>query len=495
LKAVVVQLNNTKAAVLSDDGCITTIKNNNYEIGQVIQLKKSKTDMVKKLTVMAAAAAGFIFVSVGSWAYASPYTYVSVDVNPSIEFIVNRFDRVIKVKAVNDDGEDVLSKLSLDTLKNQPIDDAITTTVDQISATGYFDGDTDGGIMITTSSEDAGKAEALAVNLQESVEQQTVQNGDVVEVEAISVGKDRVQEAQKLGVTPGKLNLVEQLQEAADDPTDISIEEWLNKPVKDIMKATKDYKDSGKSSEDTDKPAAEDTNNAVDTNKEDSSNQNNSNNIDNQKKDDQKTKQTEKAAEKANKDAAKAEEKAQAAQEKADKKAQESALEKDTTAKQTAKAEAEQAKTEAKEAKKAAKEAKKAAKEAQNAAAEAQKKADKAKKDGNTEKKTNSTEDEIANTGNPSSDGSPKDQQPAAVTVAPEQITKNSNDDANPPADEVQDKDNGNKNSDKGNLQNPDNSSSQDNSVTKDQPSDNKDNGNGKDDSYDNGNSNGKNKN
>ena len=42
-----------------------------------------------------------------------------------------------------------------------------------------------------------------------------------------------------MGVTPGKLNLVEKLQASATDPDDIDIEEWLAKSVKEIMKETK----------------------------------------------------------------------------------------------------------------------------------------------------------------------------------------------------------------------------------------------------------------
>lgn len=69
-----------------------------------------------------------------------------------------------------------------------------------------------------------------------------------IAVEAISVGLERVDQAKNLGVTPGKLNLVEKLQEAAQDTKVIEIEEWLNRPVKDIMKATKEYNKAKSSS-------------------------------------------------------------------------------------------------------------------------------------------------------------------------------------------------------------------------------------------------------
>jgi hypothetical protein len=240
MKAVILEIKNDFAAVLSDDGCIVTVKNNNYEIGQVIQRNHSRLQFTKKIGVFAATAAACVFLSVGAWAYASPYTYVSVDVNPSIEYTVNRFDRVLRVKAVNDDGEEILQEISLSNLKNKTIEQALATTVAQLSESGYFDGAIEGGIVITTASKDTEKADELAQELQQAVETEVAENGDMVVVEALSVSLARVEQAKELGVTPGKLNLVEKLQASAMDPTTINVEDWLNKSVKDIMKATKD---------------------------------------------------------------------------------------------------------------------------------------------------------------------------------------------------------------------------------------------------------------
>lgn len=247
MKAVVVELKSDLAAVLSDDGCVTTVKNNNYEIGQIIQINSLSLRFYKKVRVFAAcAAAVLVLFGTGVWAYASPYTYVSMDVNPSIKFTINRFDRVLKVEAANHDGEKILNKISIYDLKNKTIESALSTSVDEIADAGYFDGTSKGGIVIATSSKNTGKAKELAKELQQTIKEETAKNGDDVEVEAFSVNAERRKEAEKLGVTPGKLSLVRKLQKAASDTETIDTEEWLNKPVKDIMKATKDYRDAAK---------------------------------------------------------------------------------------------------------------------------------------------------------------------------------------------------------------------------------------------------------
>lgn len=288
MKSVILEIKDGFAAVLSDNGCIEKIKNNNYEVGQVIQTSTSKVRFTRKITVFAASAAAFAVLSVGTWAYASPYSYVSLDVNPSIEYTVNRFDRVIHVKAVNDDGEEILSEIKLEDLKNKTIEAALSRTINQISELGFFDGTDAGGIVIATSGKNKEKAEQLAQDLQESVEDEVAENGDNVTVEAISVGLERVEQARELGVTPGKLNLVEKLQAAATDPTTIILEEWLDKPVKDIMKATKDYKKAAIASDTTDISDEEEA--------KQSGNSSDNANMKEQKDDDRLTKQEQKDA-------------------------------------------------------------------------------------------------------------------------------------------------------------------------------------------------------
>lgn len=253
MKSVIVEIKDGFAAALSEDGCVVKIKNHNYEVGQVLQVSNPKVRFTNKIVAFAASAAALVIFSTGAWAYASPYSYVSLDVNPSIEFTLNRFDRVLDIKAVNDDGEEILNQLQLEDLNNKTIETAIIKTLEQISFSGYFDGETEGGIVIATSGKNEDKADQLAEDLQQTVETEVAENGDDVAVETFSVGLERVEQARELGVTPGKLNLVEKLQAAATDPATIDMQEWLDKPVKDIMKATKDYKNatvSGANAED-----------------------------------------------------------------------------------------------------------------------------------------------------------------------------------------------------------------------------------------------------
>lgn len=45
--------------------------------------------------------------------YSRPVAYISIDVNPSIELAVNRFDRVVAAEGFNADGQDILQHIPL----------------------------------------------------------------------------------------------------------------------------------------------------------------------------------------------------------------------------------------------------------------------------------------------------------------------------------------------------------------------------------------------
>ena len=54
-----------------------------------------------------------LFGAGGVYAYFTPTAIISIDINPSIELSVNRFDRVIDVRAFNDDGAVLAQQLSV----------------------------------------------------------------------------------------------------------------------------------------------------------------------------------------------------------------------------------------------------------------------------------------------------------------------------------------------------------------------------------------------
>lgn len=81
---------------------------------------------------MLAAAACVIILCLGVWfgysLYFTPITVISVDINPSIELKVNRFDKVVGVEAFNDDGAQLISTVNVRHLNYQKAVDKLLAT-------------------------------------------------------------------------------------------------------------------------------------------------------------------------------------------------------------------------------------------------------------------------------------------------------------------------------------------------------------------------------
>ncbi|MEG1790303.1 MAG: hypothetical protein RR230_06570 [Oscillospiraceae bacterium] len=268
MKAIIVEIKGSFAAALSDDGEVSRLKNENYVLGQVIELQKLGSTRKKPLARLAALAACLLLVcgiGGGAYAYKTPVGYVSLDVNPSVEYTLNMFDRVLAAEAVNEDGEKLLREIDLKTLNNKTIDDAITLTLAEIAREGYFsDG---GGIVISASGKKTENSEKLAAHLKALVSARCSENNDTVSVEALSVSREQLSEAKALGVTPGKLLLVQKLIAQHPDDGDFTAEEWLKKPVGEIMAecadAQADADDAAKDAEAEKKDAEEDAREAA----------------------------------------------------------------------------------------------------------------------------------------------------------------------------------------------------------------------------------------
>lgn len=80
----------------------------------------------------------------GAYVALTPTAYVDIDVNPSIELGVNRFDGVVSARALNEDGERVLSEASV---LWRGYGDAVEALGEELEEAGYL---TDGSMVSVT---------------------------------------------------------------------------------------------------------------------------------------------------------------------------------------------------------------------------------------------------------------------------------------------------------------------------------------------------------
>ena len=165
MKAVVVDLRGKQAAALDETGSVLRIPNANYHIGQEIELheiRQTRSPSLKKAGIVAAAAALVFGIGTGT-AYAVPYGTVNLDTDSAIAYTINRFDRVLKVEALNEEGEKVLSSLDQRSLRFQPVEQAIAATLEQQEPDGEI------SVQITAETKNEQHTEKLQKRLMDSM--------------------------------------------------------------------------------------------------------------------------------------------------------------------------------------------------------------------------------------------------------------------------------------------------------------------------------------
>ena len=195
-------------------------------------------NMNKKL-IVAACLAVLVVGGSGTGAYAyykTPVSYLSLDINPSVELGVNSFDKVVEVEAYNEDGEKILE--GVDVLGSN-VSDAVNTLVSSAADNGYIAEDGSTVVSVTSETDNTNTATELETEAENGANKALEESEKEAVINKDNVALARRDEARALGITPGKLNLINKLQ--AVDPT-ATVEMYKDASVKDIMKSIKNNK-------------------------------------------------------------------------------------------------------------------------------------------------------------------------------------------------------------------------------------------------------------
>ncbi len=232
LKAVVAQIVGRHAVLLTENGTFTKVKNQRYRPGQQITFCQKRKPLVRPLVM--AASIMLLFLSGTFLALARlPYSYVSIDVNPSIEYTLNWFDRVLSLRAVNEDAQPIVKQLAESGVVNQPIDIAIDMTIKSLDDMQYFLDDAENDVVIAAASLGLKNVNSLTGKLKNSAG--SVLHGRPLAVTAFQTDRNKIREAQQYHTTAGRLVIVENLASSGDGFHDEAKEEWLKKPVREIL--------------------------------------------------------------------------------------------------------------------------------------------------------------------------------------------------------------------------------------------------------------------
>jgi hypothetical protein len=270
MKGIVAELDGKKAVILAQDGTFIKIRASaNMSAGSEVDINQPAANarvirLAARVSSIAAAALFAVGVSYGAYCYTLPYSYVDVDMNPSVELTANVYDRIIKVEALNEDGKKLITDHNLN---NTRLDDGVSQLLNIAVEQGYLKPDTvidddninttpaaiqpgddnkseeqtdpaaetvvENAILLTVSSTDAIKSAELKKKIVKKASEELSRrdiNSDVLAGEASVRQHD---EARVLGVTPGKLALIE---DAMQGQPGLKLEKLKKSAVTDLVK-------------------------------------------------------------------------------------------------------------------------------------------------------------------------------------------------------------------------------------------------------------------
>lgn len=184
--------------------------------------QKRKPSLLNKGRRLALAAACLVFLLLGAGGfglYFTPTSAVSIDINPSLELEINRFDRVITVTGYNAKGEDLADTLKIRFLNyNDALEQILTNQeILELLAKNEL-------LSITVT----GDSEAQSSRILADTQASTASDRNIYCCEGNS---HEVEKAHEAGMSFGKYQAIQQLQEL--DP-DITSEEAAGMTMSEI---------------------------------------------------------------------------------------------------------------------------------------------------------------------------------------------------------------------------------------------------------------------
>lgn len=157
------------------------------------------------------------------------YSYVSLKINPEVDFVVDESGKVASYYCVNEDAEVLLGDVDL---SGQSIEEATENVLDMAVDAGYVDVETTGdkievGVIDENGKEDAETFEKLEKNLNQYFENKGV-FGKVSKVALDTY----LAQAQEMGISVGHVKILM----LACDRSGLTLDELKDKPMNELMK-------------------------------------------------------------------------------------------------------------------------------------------------------------------------------------------------------------------------------------------------------------------
>lgn len=215
--------------VKADD--ILKAKTKNAVLKMMSEETATNTRKVVSLKPLVTAAACFVFslISVIAFSlYFTPTATISIDLNPSLELEINRFDKVLSCKGINFDGEKLLEDLHL---KHLNYKDAVEAVIENEKVNALLN---DGEFMtVLVVSDDDEKSDEMLSVLRHCTK-------DNANTQCYKTTCDDVSQAHEHGLSYGKYRAFLIIKELDPDFTEQEAQNMTMRQLKDLITSLSD---------------------------------------------------------------------------------------------------------------------------------------------------------------------------------------------------------------------------------------------------------------
>ena len=229
---IIFEIKNNKAVIMQTGGSFVSVDAEaGWGKGDVVSFKTGHFSM-KSLKPLYTAAACFVLallVGVGGHnLYFTETSIISIDINPSFEMGINKFDRVIRVSGYNGDGLEVLNSVNL---RHKVYTEAINDLLTNESLAAYLETEEEEvWVKVAVHSGTAEKSDTISETIIKEVESLPVQQ-QALKVECEIVTQELIYEARAHDMTPGKYAEIIELQELVPE---IAIDDYRDKSIREL---------------------------------------------------------------------------------------------------------------------------------------------------------------------------------------------------------------------------------------------------------------------
>lgn len=164
---------------------------------------------------------------------ASETSYLAIDINPSVELVLDENDKVQYANALNEDGEVLLAELDV---LGMDVEKAMDLIIAEATDLGFIDPEGETTVSVTTVNDKEDVEENLQKKAKAAVEKAFADRGMKGFAKVNNMTPEMIAEAEALGISPAKLRLVKQAMVL--DP-ELTQEEAIAMKVSDLVHLVK----------------------------------------------------------------------------------------------------------------------------------------------------------------------------------------------------------------------------------------------------------------